>query len=176
MIRCNVSDTRLNSYWRQTCVLAVLHRRRLSGWRPAASASVSVADMRFFTGRTSMGVRAHCAGPERHADLAGDPQACRGDVGRAVRLPGRGERPDHADHRQRPVDPLSGRGHPDRRIRSPGATVPVQASAERQPMPRRPCRAAPSRRSRTQGQEAAAAPLPHRECASPRSARWQEAV
>jgi hypothetical protein len=53
--------------------------------------------------------------------------------------------------------------------------VPVQASAEPQSMPQRPYRAAPSRRSRTQGHEAAAVPLPHRECASPRSARWQEA-
>src|SRR3984893_11261690 len=53
--------------------------------------------------------------------------------------------------------------------------VPVQASAEPQPRPQRPYRAAPSRRSRTQGQEAAAVPLPHRECASPRSARWQAA-
>src|SRR4029077_11854959 len=60
-------------------------------------------------------------------------------------------------------------------LRSPGVMVPVQASAERQPMPRRPYRAAPSRRSRTQGQEAAAAPLRHRERANPRSARWQEA-
>ena len=60
-------------------------------------------------------------------------------------------------------------------LRSPGEMVPVQASAEPQPVPRRPCRAAPSRRSRTQGQEAAADLLSHRECASPRSARWQEA-
>src|SRR6266576_2312048 len=41
-------------------------------------------------------------------------------------------------------------------LRSPGVMVPVQASARPQPVPRRPCRAAPSRRSRTQGQEAAA--------------------
>ena len=60
-------------------------------------------------------------------------------------------------------------------LRSPGVMIPVQASAEPQPVPLRPCRAAPSRRSRTQGQEEAAAPLLHRECASPRSARWQEA-
>ena len=56
-------------------------------------------------------------------------------------------------------------------LRPPGAMVPVQASVEPQPVPRRPCPAAPSRRSRTQGREAAAVPLPHRECASPRSAR-----
>src|SRR5258707_9273157 len=61
-------------------------------------------------------------------------------------------------------------------LRSPSVMmVPVQGSAELQPVPRRPCRAAPSRRSRTQDQEEAAAPLPHRECASPRSARSQEA-
>ena len=53
-------------------------------------------------------------------------------------------------------------------LRSPGVLVPVQASAERRPMPRRPCRAAASRRSRTQGQEDAAAPLPTLEFASPR--------
>jgi hypothetical protein len=60
-------------------------------------------------------------------------------------------------------------------FRSPGVMVPVRASAEPQPVPRRPCRAAASRRARTQGREAAAAPLPRRECASPQSARWQEA-
>jgi hypothetical protein len=69
------------------------------------------------------------------------------------------------------ISDLWAEGH----LRSPGVMVPVQASAAPQPVPRRPCRAAPSRRSRTQGQEVAAAPLPHRECASPRSARWQEA-
>jgi hypothetical protein len=36
-------------------------------------------------------------------------------------------------------------------LRSPGVKVPAQASAESQPVPRRPYRAAPSRRSRTQG-------------------------
>src|SRR6266404_4088372 len=59
-------------------------------------------------------------------------------------------------------------------LRSPGVMAPVQASAEPQPVPPRPCRAAPSRRSRTQGQEAAATPLSHRECAGLRSARCQE--
>src|SRR5712671_5850799 len=42
-------------------------------------------------------------------------------------------------------------------LRSPGVIVPVQASARPQPVPRLPCRAAPSRRSRTQGQEEPAA-------------------
>jgi hypothetical protein len=60
-------------------------------------------------------------------------------------------------------------------VRSPGEMLPVQASAESRPVPRRPCRAASSRRSRTRGQAAAATPLPYREFASPRSARWQEA-
>src|SRR6267154_4381770 len=60
-------------------------------------------------------------------------------------------------------------------LRSPGEMVPVQASARPQPVPRRPCRAAPSRRLRTQDQEEAAAPVSYRECAGPRSARWQEA-
>jgi hypothetical protein len=50
---------------------------------------------------------------------------------------------------------------------SPGVMAPVQTSAESLPMPQRPYRAAsPSRRSRAQGQEAAAAPLPHRERAT----------
>ncbi len=71
--------------------------------------------------------------------------------------------------------PRTGRGRLPVHLRSPGVMVPVQASAEPQPVPRRPCRAAASRRARTQGQEAAAALLPHRECASLRSARWQEA-
>lgn len=59
-------------------------------------------------------------------------------------------------------------------LRSPSAMVRVRASAEPQPVPRRPCQAAPSRRSRTRGQEEAATPLPRRECASPQSARWPE--
>ena len=35
-------------------------------------------------------------------------------------IPGRGLRPDHAGDRQGPVDPLSGRRHPDRRPLDPG--------------------------------------------------------
>ena len=35
-------------------------------------------------------------------------------------VPGRGERPDHAGHRRRPVDPLPGRRHPHRRALDAG--------------------------------------------------------
>ena len=35
-------------------------------------------------------------------------------------VPGRGERPDHAGDRRRPIDPLPGRRHPHRRPRHPG--------------------------------------------------------
>ena len=53
-------------------------------------------------------------------------QRHRGDVGQRPQrqaggvIPGRGQRPDHAGDRQGPVDPLSGRGHPDRRPLDPG--------------------------------------------------------
>ena len=53
-------------------------------------------------------------------------QRHRGDVGERPQrqaggvVPGRGKRPDHAGDRQGSVDPLSGRGHPDRRPLDPG--------------------------------------------------------
>ena len=53
---------------------------------------------------------------QRHRrDVGQQPQRQAGGV-----VPGRGQRPDHAGDRQGSADPLSGRGHPDRRPLDPG--------------------------------------------------------
>ncbi len=53
---------------------------------------------------------------QRHRrDVGQQPQRQAGGL-----VPGRGLRPDHAGDRQGPADPLSGRGHPDRRPFDPG--------------------------------------------------------
>ena len=73
-----------------------------------------VTDVRVFTGRTSMGVRGIALPRERQADLAVDPQACRGDLGRADRLPenapcgGRRGRGRRALRKPRPKEDDSG--------------------------------------------------------------------